>query len=63
MAQLVKNPPANAGGARVVGSIPGQEYPLQKEMAIRSSILARETPWTEEPGTPQPVGWQRVEHD
>ena len=63
VAQLVKNPPTNAGDARDVGSIPGQEYPLQKEMAICSSILARETPWTEEPGTQQPMGWRRVEHD
>ena len=28
----------------------GQEDPLEKEMAIRSSILAWEIPWTEEPG-------------
>ena len=28
----------------------GQEDPLEKEMAPHSSILAREIPWTEEPG-------------
>ena len=28
----------------------GQEDPLQKEMATHSSILAWETPWTEEAG-------------
>ena len=28
----------------------GQEDPLEKEMAIYSSILAWEIPWTEEPG-------------
>ena len=28
----------------------GQEDPLEEEMAIRSSILAWEIPWTEEPG-------------
>ena len=28
----------------------GQEEPLEKEMAIHSSILAWEIPWTEEPG-------------
>ena len=28
----------------------GQEYPLQKEMATYSSILAWRIPWTEEPG-------------
>ena len=27
----------------------GQEDPLEKEMAARSSILAWEIPWTEEP--------------
>ena len=43
---MVKNPPANAQ----VGSIPGQEDPLEMEMATLSSILAWEIPWTEEPG-------------
>ena len=28
----------------------GQEDPLEKGMATRSSILAWEIPWTEEPG-------------
>ena len=28
----------------------GQEEPLEKGMATHSSILAWETPWTEEPG-------------
>ena len=28
----------------------GQKDPLEKEMAIHSSILAREIPWTREPG-------------
>jgi len=28
----------------------GQKHPLEEEMAIDSSILAWETPWTEEPG-------------
>ena len=36
----------------------GQEDPLEKEMAIRSSILAWKILWTEEP-----VGLQRVKHD
>ena len=44
---VVKNSPANAGDA---GSIPAQEDPLKKEMAIHSSILAWEIPWTEKPG-------------
>ena len=28
----------------------GREDPMEKEMATRSSILAREIPWTEAPG-------------
>ena len=28
----------------------GREDPLGKKMAIHSSILAKEIPWTEEPG-------------
>ena len=32
-----------------VGSL-GREYPLEKEMATHSNILAWKIPWTEEPG-------------
>ena len=53
---VVENPPANAGD---VGSIPGQEDPLEKEMAIHSSNLAWEIPWTEEPGRLQSMGSQK----
>ena len=38
----------------------GQEDPLEEEMAIHSSILAWEIPWTEEPGGLQSMvlqGW------
>ena len=41
----------------------GQKDPLEKEMAIYSSILAWEIPWTEEPGGLQSMEWQRVGHD
>ena len=41
----------------------GQEDPLEKEMATHSSILAWETPWTEEPGGLQTMGSQRVGHN
>ena len=38
----------------------GQEDPLEKEMATHSTILAREIPWTEEPGgLLQPTGLQK----
>ena len=36
----------------------GQEDPLEKEMAIHSSIHAWKIPWTEEPGRLQSVGSQ-----
>ena len=38
----------------------GQEDPLEQEMATHSSILAWESPWTEEPGGLQSIEWQRV---
>ena len=38
----------------------GQEDPLEKEMAVRSSTLAWEIPWTEETGRLQSMGSQRV---
>ena len=34
----------------------GQEDPPEKEMAIHSSILAWEIPWTEKPGGLQSTG-------
>ena len=43
--------------------IPGQEDPLEKEMATQSSVLAREISWTEEPGGLQSMDLQRVRHD
>ena len=41
----------------------GWEDPLEKGMAIYSSILAWRTPWTEEPGGLQSMGSQRARHD
>ena len=60
MAQLVKN--LHAMRATQVRSL-GWEDPLEKEMAIHSSILAWRIPWTEEPGGLQSTGLQRVGHD
>ena len=34
----------------------GQEDPLEREMATRSSVLAWEIPWTEESGGLQSMG-------
>ena len=41
----------------------GREDPLEKEIAIHSSILVWETPWREEPGGLQSMGSQRVGHN
>ena len=41
----------------------GWEDPLEKEMAIHSSTIAKKIPWTEEPGRLQSMGSQRVGHD
>ena len=37
----------------------GREDPLEKEMAVQSSILAWETPWTEKLGALQSMGSQK----
>ena len=42
---------------------PGQEDPLEKEMATHSNTLPWKIPWTEEPGRLQFMGSQRVRHD
>ena len=63
---MVRNLPANAGGVRDVGSIPGQEDPLEEEMVAHYStgkIVAWRIPWTEESGRLQSMGSQRVGHD
>ena len=51
---MIKNLPANAGDTGGVDSIPGQEDPLEKEMATHSSILAWEIPWA--------GAWQAIIH-
>ena len=40
----------------------GREDSLEKEMAIHSSTIAWEIPWTEERGRLQSMGSQRVGH-
>ena len=54
---------ASLVAAGVPSLIPGWEDPLEKGMAIHSSILIWRTPCTEEPGRLQSMGSQRVEHD
>jgi len=60
VSQEVQNPPAM--WETQVPSL-GREDPLEKEMAIHSSILAWKIPWIEEPGGLQCLGSQRVGHD
>ena len=58
--QMVKNLPAMQETR--VWSL-GREDPLEKGMAIHSSILAWRIPWTEELGRLQFMGSQRVGHN
>ena len=53
---VMKNLPADAGDA--AGSL-GREDPLAEAMTTHFSILAWETPWTEEPGGLQSMGSRR----
>ena len=57
---MVKDLPASGGD---MGSIPGQEDPLEEEMAAHSSFLAWKISWTEETGGLQSMESQRVGHD
>ena len=63
MAQLVKNPPANAGNASKASSIPGMRRPPEGGNGNHSSILAWRIPWTEEPGGATGLGVQSVGQD
>ena len=60
MAQMVKSLPA-MWESRVQSL--DQEDPLEKEMAIHSSILTWNIPWMEEPNRLQSMGLQRVRDD
>ena len=59
MAQMVKNMPTTQ--ETQVQSLDWED-PLEKGMAIHSSILAWRIPWTEELGGLQSKGSQRVRH-
>ena len=56
-----KESACNIGNTRHVSSIPKWGRSLEKEMAIHSSILAWEIPWTEEPGRLQSMGSQELD--
>ena len=60
---VVRNPPANAGVAGDLGSIPGLGRSPGGGNGNHSRILAWEIPWTEESGRLQSLGSQRVGYD
>ena len=58
---MVKNSPARQ---ETGVQSPGQEDPLEKEMATTHiSILAWKISWTEKPGGLQSMGRKRIGHD
>ena len=59
---MVKNSPANTGDTRNVGLIPGLARSPGGGNGNHSSILAWETPRTEEPDGYGPLGCKRVGH-
>ena len=59
---MVKNLPAMQEPQEMRVPSLGWEDPLEEGMATHPSILAWRIPWTEEPGSLQPIGWQRVGH-
>ena len=62
VAQLANNPPTNAGDSRERAQSLRQEYLLEKEMAIHSSILAWRIPMDRGAWWPTIHGAQRVGH-
>ena len=62
MMLVLKSPPTMQETEETQILPPGQEDPLENEMATHSSILAWRIPWTEEPGGLQSMGSQRVGH-
>ena len=61
MAQTVKNHLPVMQDTQVQSL--GWEDPVKKGTATHSSVLARRTPRTEEPGGLQSMGLQRVKHN
>ena len=47
---MARNPPAVLETLETWVQSLSQEYLLEEEIAIHSSILARKIPWTEDPG-------------
>ena len=57
---VVKNSPANAGGVRDVGLVPGLGRSPGGGHGNQLVFLAWRIPWTEEPSRLQSTGSQRV---
>ena len=53
---MVKNPPAKQKIQETWVQSMGGEDPMEREMAIHSSVLAWRIPWTEEPSELQSMG-------
>ena len=62
MAQWVENLPVMQDLQETQIRCLGWEDPLEEEMAIHSSVLAWQIPWTEEPDGLQSMRSQRAEH-
>ena len=60
---VVKNLPASTEDAGDTSLIPGSGRSPGEGNGNPSSILAWRIPWTEEPGSLQSMGSQRVGHD
>ena len=60
---VVMDPPARAGGARDMGSVPGSGRSPGGGTGNPRQYAYRRIPWTEEPGRLQPMGPQRAGHD
>ena len=58
----VKNPPANAGDTRDMGSIPGPGRSPGEGHGNPLQYSCLRIPWTEEPGGLQSIGSPRVGH-
>ena len=56
-----KESACNAGDLRDLGSVPGREDPLDKEMTTHPSILTWRIPWMEEPGGYSPWGHRELD--
>ena len=63
MALVVKKLPAKARTKETQVQSLGQEDSLEEEMATHSSVLAWETPWTEDHARLRFTGSQMVGHD